>query len=105
MRTSPIRTALTHPSQANYQAQCRSPAVPRSDRNEAHARSLRCFTDGLGIGRVVLLPLEAGVINRAQWPQLTDLACPVVRSGKGFITTTHGVCAVRPGSVRLIFTA
>src|SRR5207237_9159619 len=59
------------------------------DWDEAHARPLRCFTDGLGISCVVLLPLDewldVGRRDQSQtMAQLADLACPVVRAGTGF---------------------
>src|SRR5262245_18233898 len=59
------------------------------DRNEAHARPLRRFTDGLCIGGIVLLPLDErlDVDRRDQarmMAQLSDLARPVVRAGTGF---------------------
>src|SRR5580700_5287614 len=59
------------------------------DRNEAHARPRRRFTDGLGIGRIVLLPLDEWL--NVGWrdqshamAQLADLARPIVRAGTGF---------------------
>src|SRR6516225_4618943 len=59
------------------------------DRNKAHARPLRRFTDGLCIGRIVLLPpderLDVGWCDQAHvMAQLTDLTRPVVRTGTGF---------------------
>src|SRR5258708_31626102 len=59
------------------------------DRNEAHARPLRRFTDGFGIGRVILLPLDERLdIGRRDqahaMAELADLARPVVRAGTGF---------------------
>jgi hypothetical protein len=53
------------------------------DRNKAHARPLRRFTDGLGIGRVVLLPLDERLdIGRRDQAHLMahlgDLTRPVV---------------------------
>src|SRR5215472_6990490 len=59
------------------------------DRNEAHARSLHSFTDGLGIRRIVLLPLDewldVGWRHQSNgMTQLADLSCPVVRAGTGF---------------------
>jgi len=58
-------------------------------RNEAHARSLRRFTDGFGICRVVLLPLHErlDVDRRDQahtMAQLANLAGPIVRACTGF---------------------
>src|SRR6516225_4569141 len=59
------------------------------DRNKAHAWPLRRFTDGLCIGRIVLLPpderLDVGWCDQAHvMAQLTDLTRPVVRTGTGF---------------------
>src|SRR6516165_2610209 len=59
------------------------------DRNKAHARPLRRFTDGLCISRIVLLPpderLDVGWCDQAHvMAQLTDLTRPVVRTGTGF---------------------
>src|SRR5215469_18173244 len=59
------------------------------DPNKAHARPLRRFTDGLGIGGIVLLPLDErlDVDRRDQahmMSQLGDLTRPVVRAGTGF---------------------
>src|SRR6516164_5048901 len=59
------------------------------DRNEAHARPLGRLTDGLGIGRIVLLPsderLDVGRRDQAHMmAQLSDLTRPVVRAGTGF---------------------
>src|SRR6516165_2756162 len=59
------------------------------DRNEAHARPLRRFTDGLGIGGIVLLPLDERLdVNRRDqahmMAQLSDLTRPVMRTGIGF---------------------
>jgi hypothetical protein len=31
------------------------------DGNKAHGRALGCFTDRLGIGRIILLPLHKGL--------------------------------------------
>jgi len=57
--------------------------------HEAHRRPLRRFTDRLGIGRIVLLPLDEGLdVGRRDEPhvmaQLADLAAPVVRAAAGF---------------------
>src|SRR5512133_3783832 len=54
-------------------------------RHEAHARPLRRLTDGFGVGRVVLLPLDErlDVGRRDQlyaMAQLADLARPIVRT-------------------------
>src|SRR6516164_6557126 len=59
------------------------------DRNKAHAGALRRFTDGLGIRRIVLLPLDewldVGWRHQSNgMTQLADLSCPVVRAGTGF---------------------
>src|SRR5262249_9861442 len=59
------------------------------DRNEAHARPLGRFTDGLCIGRIVLLPLDerldVGRRDQAHiMTQLSDLTRPVARPGTGF---------------------
>src|SRR5262249_19368835 len=59
------------------------------DRNKAHARPLVCFTDSLGIGGIVLLPLDerldVGRRDQAHMmAQLSDLTRPVVRTGTGF---------------------
>ena len=58
------------------------------DRNEAHARPLRRFTDGLCIGGIVLLPfderLDVGRRDQAHMAQLSDLTRPVMRTGAGF---------------------
>src|SRR6201987_4839998 len=59
------------------------------DRNEAHARPLGCFTDGLRIGGLVLLSLDerldVGRRDQAHvMTQLSDLTRPVVRTGTGF---------------------
>src|SRR5262252_2706616 len=59
------------------------------DRNEAHARPLGRFTDGLRIGGIVFLPLDerpdVGRRNQAHMmAQLSDLTRPVVRTGTGF---------------------
>src|SRR5215831_13275180 len=59
------------------------------DRNKAHARPRGRFTDGLCIGRIVLLPLDErlDVARRDQahiMTQLSDLTRPVVRPGTGF---------------------
>src|SRR5215469_18354354 len=60
-----------------------------SDRNQAHARPLGRFTDGLCIGRIVLPPLDerldVGRRDQAHiMTQLSDLTRPVVRPGTGF---------------------
>jgi hypothetical protein len=54
-------------------------------RHEAHARPLRRLADRLGVGRVVLLPLDEGLdVGRRDQPyrmtRPAKLACPVVRS-------------------------
>src|SRR5215472_6049651 len=59
------------------------------DRNEAHARPLGRFTDGLCIGGIVLLPfderLDVGRRDQAHMmAQLSDLTRPVMRTGTGF---------------------
>src|SRR5262249_8553582 len=58
------------------------------DRNEAHARPLGRFTDGLCIGGIVLLPLDerldvGGRDQAHMMAQLRDLTRPVVRTGTG----------------------
>ena len=59
------------------------------DRNEAHARSLHSFTDGLSIRRIVLLPLDewldVGWRHQSNgMTQFADFSCSVVRAGTGF---------------------
>src|ERR1700722_19375418 len=59
------------------------------DRNEAHARPLGRFTDGLCIGGIVLLPLDerldVGRRDQAHMmAQLSDLTRPVMRTGTRF---------------------
>src|SRR6516225_11361409 len=58
------------------------------DRNEAHARPLGRFTDGLCIGGIVLLlldeRLDIGRRDQAHMmAQLSDLTRPVLRTGTG----------------------
>ena len=58
--------------------------LDRFDRHEAHARPLHCFTNRLGVGRVVLLPLHVWLYigRRYQFHGVTErrqLARPVVR--------------------------
>src|SRR5215472_12729203 len=70
------------------------------DRNEAHARPLGRFTDGLRIGRIVLLPLDerldVGRRDQAHiMTQLSDLTRPVVPPAQASIATTHRVCTAR----------
>src|SRR6201981_1963440 len=59
------------------------------DRNEAHARPLGRFTDGLCIGGIVLLPLDerldVGRRDQAHMmAQLNDLTTPAMRTGTRF---------------------
>src|SRR5215469_5000288 len=58
------------------------------DRNKAHARPLGRFTDRLGIGDIILLPLDerldVGRRDQAHMmAQLTDLTRPIMRAGAG----------------------
>jgi len=60
------------------------------------------FADGLGIGGVVLLPLDEGLdVGRRDQPhamaQLADLASPVVRTCAGFHCDNTGcLCRQEP---------
>src|SRR5215472_15875174 len=59
------------------------------DRNEAHARPMRRFTDGLCIRGIILLPvderLSVGRRHQAHMmAELSDFTCSVVRTGTGF---------------------
>jgi hypothetical protein len=81
--------ALTHQKISGPEDDCIRLLLLGLDRNEAHARSLHSFTDGLGIRRIVLLPLDEwldiGWRHQSNgMTQLADLSCPVVRAGTGF---------------------
>src|SRR5215831_13315793 len=81
--------ALTHQEIAGAEHDAVRLLLFGLDRNEAHAWPLRRFTDGLCIGRIVLLPLDEwlDVDRRDQahmMAQLSDLTRPVVRAGTGF---------------------
>src|SRR5215813_164522 len=81
--------ALTHQEIAGAEHDAVRLLLFGLDRNEAHAWPLRRFTDGLCIGRIVLLPLDErlDVDRRDQahmMAQLSDLTRPVVRPGTGF---------------------
>src|SRR5215469_10538378 len=81
--------ALTHQEIAGAEHDAVRLLLFGFDRNEAHARPLGRFTDGLCIGRIVLLPLDErlDVARRDQahiMTQLSDLTRPVVRPGTGF---------------------
>src|SRR5215472_16659315 len=81
--------ALTHQEIASAKHDAVCLLLFGLDRNKAHARPLRRFTDGLCIGGIVLLPLDErlDVDRRDQahlMAQLSDLARPLVRTGTGF---------------------
>src|SRR5215813_13383309 len=81
--------ALTHQEIASAKHDAVCLLLFGLDWNEAHARPLRRFTDGLCIGGIVLLPLDEplDVDRRDQahlMAQLSDLARPLVRTGTGF---------------------
>src|SRR6516165_11504979 len=95
--------ALTHQKISGPEDDCIRLLLLRLDRNEAHARSLHSFTDGLGIRRIVLLPLDERLdVGRCDQAHLiaqpSDLTRPVVRTGapaQASIATTHRACAAR----------
>src|SRR6516162_10479098 len=81
--------ALTHQKISGPEDDCIRLLLLGLDRNEAHARSLHSFTDGLGIRRIVLLPLDewldVGWRHQSNgMTQFADLSCPVVRTGTDF---------------------
>src|SRR6516162_4616972 len=81
--------ALTHQKISGPEDDCIRLLLLGLDRNEAHARSLHSFTDGLGIRRIVLLPLDEWLDvgwrhQSSGMTQFADLSCPVVRTGTGF---------------------
>src|SRR5215831_596818 len=81
--------ALTHQEIAGSEHDAVRLLLFGLDRNEAHVRPLGCFTDGLCISRIVLLPpderLDVGWRDQAHMmAQRTDLTRPVVRAGTGF---------------------
>src|SRR5215471_1092562 len=92
--------ALTHQEIAGAEHDAVRLLLFGLDRNEAHAWPLRRFTDGLCIGRIVLLPLDErlDVDRRDQahmMAQLSDLTRPVVRPGTGFHRDDAPACAAR----------
>src|SRR6516162_3112934 len=81
--------ALTHQEIAGSEYNAVRLLLFGLDRNEAHAWPLRRFTDGLCIGRIVLLPLDERLdVGRRDQPhmmaQLSDLTRPIVRTGTSF---------------------
>src|SRR6516165_12649107 len=81
--------ALTHQKISGPEDDCIRLLLLGLDRNEAHARSLHSFTDGLGIRRIVLLPLDewldVGWRHQSNgMTQFADHSFPVVRAGTGF---------------------
>src|ERR1700746_1688538 len=81
--------ALTHQEIAGSEHDAVPLLLFGLDRNEAHARPLGRFTDGLCIGGIVLLPLDerldVGRRDQAHMmAQLSDLTRPVMRTGTRF---------------------
>src|SRR5215469_13187627 len=81
--------ALTHQEIAGSEYDAVRLLLFGFDRNKAHARPLGRFTDGLRIGRIVILPLDewldVGWRHQSNgMTQFADLSCPVARAGTGF---------------------